>query len=83
MEEKVKQIIALIDMVISDTTVPKNIRKAATGAKEKLMTAEELNVRATAAIYALDEVAEDINMPMHARTQIWSIISALETAKTE
>jgi len=27
-------------------------------------------------------VSEDINMHMHARTQIWTILSALESIKT-
>jgi hypothetical protein len=82
-EDKLKQIIQFMDLLLEDTSVPKNIRKAISEAKSKLLTQDELVVRASSAIYALNEVSEDINMPMHARTQIWSIVSLLETIRGE
>jgi len=81
-EERVKEIIELMEVLENDTTVPRNIRKAVTAAKETLgKEQEDLIVRASTAVYALDAVSEDINMPMHARTQIWVILSALERLK--
>ncbi|MEM4389771.1 MAG: UPF0147 family protein [Candidatus Micrarchaeia archaeon] len=80
-EEKINQIISLMDILINDTSVPKNIRKAVSEAKAKLSGNGELTQRASGAVYILDEVTEDINMPAHARTQIWTILSALETIK--
>ena len=82
-EDKLKQIIQFMDLLLEDTSVPKNIRKAISEAKSKLLTQDELVVRASSAIYSLNEVSEDINMPMHARTQIWSIVSMLETIRGE
>ncbi|MFA6035494.1 MAG: UPF0147 family protein [Candidatus Micrarchaeia archaeon] len=82
-EDKLKQIIQFMDLLLEDTSVPKNIRKAISEAKSKLLTQDELVVRASSAIYSLNEVSEDINMPMHARTQIWSIVSLLETIRGE
>jgi hypothetical protein len=38
-------------------------------------------VRAANAIGALDEVSQDPNMPLHARTKIWQVLSMLETIK--
>ncbi|MEM3555204.1 MAG: UPF0147 family protein [Candidatus Micrarchaeia archaeon] len=79
---KVEQIITMMEQVENDTSIPKNVRKAVTDAKEKLKSKEgDLRTRASAAIYLLDEVSNDINMPMHARTQIWTIMGALETVK--
>jgi len=82
-EDKIKQIIQFMDLLLEDTSVPKNIRKAISEAKSKLLTNDDLVVRASSAIYSLNEVGEDINMPMHARTQIWSIVSLLETIRGE
>ncbi len=82
-EDKIKQIIQFMDLLLEDTSVPKNIRKAISEAKSKLLTKDEMVVRASSAIYSLNEVGEDINMPMHARTQIWSIVSMLETIRGE
>jgi len=82
-EEKIKQVIKLMDVLVEDTSVPKNIRKAVSDARAKLLTDEEPVVKASSAVYLLNEVSEDINMPMHARTQIWTIVSALETIRAE
>ena len=78
-DDKVKEIVTLMEMVIEDTAVPKNIRKVVQEAREHLKSQEELTTRVSSAIYSLDGVDEDINMPMHARTQIWTILSALES----
>ena len=80
-EPKVAEIIEMVDNVVSDTSVPKNIRRALTEAKDRLRGADELSTRVSAAVYAIEAVSEDINMPMHARTQIWAILSALESIK--
>lgn len=80
-EEKLQQISSLMDIVINDTSIPKNVRKAVSDAKDKLGGDEELIHKTSAAVYALDEVSNDINMPAHARTQIWTILSALESIR--
>jgi uncharacterized protein (UPF0147 family) len=77
----VEEIILLIDEVVEDSSVPKNIRKALSDAKERLQTDDEQVVKVSAAIYSLESVAEDVNMPPHARMQIWSIMSELESLK--
>jgi hypothetical protein len=78
---KVEEIVDLMTGVIEDSSVPKNIRKALSDAKDRLKTDDELTVRVSAAIYSLESVAEDVNMPPHARMQIWSIMSELESLK--
>ena len=82
-EDKIKEIVTLMDMVIEDTAVPKNIRKVVQDARNHLKSQEELTTRISSAVYSLDGVDEDINMPMHARTQIWTILSALESMEKE
>ncbi len=80
-EEKIKEIANLMDMLVDDTSVPKNIRKAVSEAREHLRNPGEASTRCSSAVYSLEAVSEDINMPMHARTQIWTILSALESVK--
>lgn len=82
MDQKVDEVVELIDNVSTDTSVPKNIRRALTEARDRLRGQDELSTRVSAAIYSIEAVSEDINMPMHARTQIWAILSALESIKT-
>ena len=71
----------LMKELLEDRSVPRNIRAAVQSAVDKL-EAEELNaVSFSAAIYDLDDISNDINMPSHARTTLWEIISELERIK--
>jgi hypothetical protein len=77
---KLRQIIEVLDQLAEDTSVPRNIRRGATEAKERIMQNNEaFDVRAASAIFILDELANDPNIPLHGRTLIWNIISQLET----
>ena len=79
-EEKVRQIIHVLDQLADDTSVPRNIRRGAKESKDKLLDASEaLDVRTSSATTILDELANDPNIPLHGRTLIWNIISQLET----
>jgi hypothetical protein len=81
-QEKLEQIIAVLDQLADDNTVPRNIRRGATECKDRLRKRDEaLDVRVAAAIYKLDEMANDANIPIHGRTLIWNIISQLEQVR--
>ena len=78
-EQQIKDAIGLMDVMIEDSSVPKNIRKVVGDARAYLLSSEEVNTRISSAVQSLVGVSEDINMPMHTRTQIWTILSALES----
>jgi uncharacterized protein (UPF0147 family) len=79
---KLKQVMDVLDQLAEDTSVPRNIRRGAADAKERLLQPKEaLDVKAASAIFILDELANDPNIPLHGRTLIWNIISQLETVK--
>jgi len=72
----------VLDQLAEDASVPRNIRRGATEAKDRLLRkAEALDVRSASAVMILDELANDPNIPLHGRTLIWNIISQLETVK--
>ena len=78
--EKLEEVIELMDEVINDTGVPRNIRKTVEDAKKKIQeNADVTNL--SMAIYLLDDISNDINMPPHTRTEIWTIISEIEALK--
>jgi hypothetical protein len=81
-QEKIEQIISILDQLVDDNSVPRNIRRAAGECKERLRRKNEaLDVRTASAITKLDEMANDPNIPLHGRTLIWNIISQLEQVK--
>jgi uncharacterized protein (UPF0147 family) len=80
--EKLKEVLDLMDEVINDTSVPRNIRKTVEDAKIKIgEKADSTNL--SMAIYMMDDISNDINMPAHTRTEIWTIISELESLKEQ
>lgn len=81
-EEKIQQVIGIMESVIEDMSVPRNIRRAAKESKEYLSEEnEDPVIRAASAISILDEISNDPNMPIHARTTIWNALSVLETVR--
>lgn len=79
-EAKIKQAVILLQKIVNDTSVPRNIRRAATDAIRNL---QDLGlspaVRAANAIGILEDISQDPNMPTHARISIWNVVSILET----
>ena len=83
-EEVVKKCADILEGMMSDSTVPRNIRKSTIEVKNKLLDSDEsLAVRATAVISDLEELATNPNIPSHTRTLVWSIVSQLETVSVE
>jgi uncharacterized protein (UPF0147 family) len=78
----VKDVLAKIDDVVADYSMPKRIKTVLAQVKVDLSKDnKEKDVVITSAIYALDEITNDVNISMHAKTVIWDIISDLEALK--
>lgn len=85
MDEETKaefeEAIEIMGEVIEDHSVPRNIRKAVSDAMERIQKDNVKGVDFSNAIYLLDDVSNDVNIPPHTRTGIWTIISRLESVK--
>ncbi len=74
------RIVESLGQLADDSSVPRNVRRGAQSAKEELAKPRvALDVRIASAVYVLDDLANDPNLPTHGRTAIWSIISSLES----
>jgi uncharacterized protein (UPF0147 family) len=73
-----KEIFDLMDFLISDTSLPRNIRKTIQEAKDILNSDQDFQTKVSAAVQTLIQASEDVNMPMHARTYVWDILTKLE-----
>ncbi len=81
MDERIERLLPLFDMLVDDNAVPRNVRAKMAAAKTRLESKEDFSTKVSAAVYALDEVSNDINLPMHARTLVWNLLSELEAMK--
>jgi len=83
-EELVKKCTEMLEKVIHDTTVPRNIKKSVSEVTNELLNGDEsLAVRAATAVSELEELTNKQNIPSHTRTQVWNIMSQLETISVE
>ncbi len=83
MKKVPESVIEVLDRIMTDETVPRNIRRMASEIKERLLKAENIAVEAASAISMLEEVSADPNIPMHVRTMIWNLTSQLERIAVE
>ncbi len=79
--EDFQPIVDILETLSEDTSIPKNVRASIIKSKTKLTEAKDSNTVLTNSIHALEEIVNDINMPMHARTTIWNLLSELEILK--
>jgi uncharacterized protein len=78
---EIEKISGMLDILITDTSIPRNVRTNLHSAQAKLKDNKDPDLAIGSVIYTLDEVSSDINLPMHARTMIWNLMSELESMK--
>ena len=79
-EDTINSCIQMLQQIMEDSTIPRNIRRVADETRRVLMdNGKSIGLRAATAISIIDEISNDPNMPVHARTRIWQLVSQLET----
>ncbi len=78
--EVIRQCTEVLDRIINDDSVPRNIRRSADSIKNILSNEKQsLSKRAALVISNLDDMGNDPNIPIHTRTLIWGLSSKLES----
>ncbi len=80
MDDSLREIIDLLEELQVDNTVPRNA-KAKLSEMQKVLEDEsvELSLRVNRVLSDLEELSNDINIPMFIRTQLWNLTSMLES----
>lgn len=79
-EEIIDEVCEILEYIMENTTVPRNIREVASTSKDMLLDEEmEDSIKVSTVLGNLDEISNDPNTPVHARTLIWEILSKLES----
>ncbi len=82
MEQKsVESIEPALNELKEDASVPKNVKIKIEKVIGILRKNSEVTIKVSKALNELEEVADDVNLESYTRTQIWSVISALEKIK--
>ncbi len=77
--ERLQQIIDALTELSGDSTVPRNVKNQLARTIAVLSSDEERRIKVSKALEELDEVIDDPNMQPYTRTQLWNIVSLLET----
>jgi len=81
--EIIAEVSEILKHIMENNSVPRNIRKAAEDSNNILNDeSEDQTVRVSSVLLKLDDISNDPNIPVHARTLIWEILSKLESIKT-
>jgi len=76
------EVVQLLNQIEVDNTVPKNVRTKICSMRIMFETDEiDIHIKIDKSLQELDEISDDPNIPSFIRTQIWSIVSLLESRK--
>jgi uncharacterized protein (UPF0147 family) len=76
---KIHEAFALLEEVLNDRGVPRNIKGAIEDSiNEMKSSTENDDVKLSTIVSVLDDSTNDPNLSLYARTKIWDIVSKLE-----
>ena len=77
-----ENVIPLIEQIVNDRSVPRNIRTKCEDSINILKDEkQDIAIRSSTVISTLDDISNDPNIPTYTRTQIWNIVSLLESVQ--
>ena len=77
--EKMKQAIGLLEEILNDRGVPKNIKNSIEMSIDDMRKPGETDgVKISTVISILDDASNDPNISTYARTKVWDVVSKLE-----
>ncbi len=78
-ESDIKEVIDVMIELMNDNTVPRNIKTKVEGIIKSLQETKDKSMRINKALSILEEVSDDNNIQPYTRTQLWNIVSMLES----
>jgi uncharacterized protein (UPF0147 family) len=81
METNVMPVIEALTEMREDNTVPRNVKTKIEGIIGLLKDNIETSIKISRALHEMEEISEDANMQSYTRTQIFNVVSLLETVK--
>ena len=77
--QNIDEVCEILEYIMNENSVPRNIREAANEFNKLLKDeTQDQSVRISTVLGKLDEISNDPNIPVHARTLIWEVLSKLE-----
>ena len=79
MDEQLKSIVEVLKDLEGDNGVPRNVKDRIKTVIIALKDTQDIKLGVNKALHELDEVNDDPNLQPYIRTQIWNVVSLLES----
>ncbi|MBS3145833.1 UPF0147 family protein [Candidatus Woesearchaeota archaeon] len=81
-DNRLMEVLEALQVIENDIAVPRNIRE---GIKNSMQVLKENNieiaVKINRSLQELEELSDNPNIPVYTRTQLWNIVSLLESVQ--
>jgi len=77
-DEKIKGVIAALESLKEDASVPRNVKVRIDNTISVLSEDAETSLKVNKALCEVEQIADDTNLQPYTRTQIWNVVSMLE-----
>ena len=78
-KEDIEQVLEFLSQIQQDQSIPKNVRIKLKIVFETLsIENKDISLRIDQTLQEMDEISENPNIPIYAKTQLWSVVSLLE-----
>jgi len=79
MSSHITEIIEFIKEIAEDTALPRNVKEKLECVIEILSNGDDISMRVSKAVHELEDLVDDKNLEAYSRTQLYNVISQLET----
>jgi len=76
-----EDILYIVEELLDDRSIPRNVRATMTIIKTIIETQNKDIVKLSEAVYKLQDISEDVNLPLNAKSDIWLLQSKIEKFK--
>jgi uncharacterized protein (UPF0147 family) len=76
---KFDSILEFIDELNEDSSIPRNVKSKLNDITVSIKSSDDESIKVHKSLNILEEIAEDTNLQPYTRTQIWNMVSVLES----
>jgi hypothetical protein len=82
-EQEKQNILDLIEVLLTDAMIPKNVKNSLIGIRTNVEKDGKNMIKLSESIYTLQDISEDPNLPLNAKSDVWQLLNILEKVKEQ
>ena len=80
-EQEKQNILDLIEVLLTDAMIPKNVKNSLIGIRTNVEKDGKNMIKLSESIYTLQDISEDPNLPLNAKSDVWQLLNIFEKGK--